>query len=77
MTERCPDCGRSVPTIFQHVDADCISEEFGHGWNDYRSGVGLFRGMKRYTGEAQTRYIQGWMGGDDVQNSATANHQGT
>lgn len=23
MSERCPTCGRPVPTIFEHVDADC------------------------------------------------------
>lgn len=23
MSERCPTCGREVPNIFEHVDADC------------------------------------------------------
>ena len=23
MSERCPTCGRPVPTIFEHVDVDC------------------------------------------------------
>lgn len=28
MSERCPTCGRPVPSVFEHVDADC------ENWSD-------------------------------------------
>lgn len=39
MTTRCHDCGRSVPSFFEHVDTDCLSAAFNQGFDDRTQGL--------------------------------------
>ncbi len=45
----CPTCGRVVPSIFEHVDANCEdwpdrSEPLPHMYRDYHVTVGQYTG---------------------------------